>query len=828
MDPSALTVTVWLVSALQEDVVTEDLNSWVSRRLDEDDGLSDDAKLLIMAALDGDAALADMAGWTPPQSGPKAADTVEPVGAFLKQIKVRAFRGIGDEAQIDLDPGPSLTVISGRNGSGKSSFAEGLEVALTGSTFRWRNRTTQWKERWRNVHCHDDPRIEVTLVEEGVGRTRLVVDWPDDADLEAPRTTLQREGGKQEPGMVSLGWAGPLETYRPLLTYEELGALLAAAPADLYDKISTVLGIGQLSDAVRRLDAHQRSLSAPQVKLAKDKKDLLAQLEALDDERARQAAVLLKKRKPDAGQLRQLAIGSVGDTGQAAQVRALLRLRLPSEQECAEAADELKAAVGAFADLANESDAAAERRAQLVDAVIALHEHEGRQQCPVCGVGTVDGDLIATLRAERAAERSAATALRDARDRHQNAGNAARRLIQDPPAALSVDLPVELTGPAAATRTAWQDWASAPGDLLEFGEHIQTKRAPLDDALAKLQTATQQYVDELDDAWGAIATRIATFVDDLGAWDRSEPEASAAKDAHQWLKSNEIALKNERVLPIAEEAKRIWAGLRQQSNVDIAGLALEGSNTRRRVVVSAAVDGEDVGALSVMSQGELHSLALALFIPRATMPQSPFRFVVLDDPVQAMDPAKVDGLVNVLLEIARTRQVIVFSHDDRFASAVRRAPREVPVKVLEIRREANSKVTAVVALSPAQRYLRDAFAITKDEGLDLETLRRVLPGLLRMALEAQCREVYFTRGLSSGASHQEVEENWAAAMKTRARLGLAVADGADPAGWLNQYPHRRRALKHANAIHSQLESVAPIDACRDVERAVDDLVAGAR
>ena len=64
-------------------------------------------------------------------------------------------------------------------------------------------------------------------------------------------------------------------------------------------------------------------------------------------------------------------------------------------------------------------------------------------------------------------------------------------------------------------------------------------------------------------------------------------------------------------------------------------------------------------------------LALALFLPRATMPESPFRFVVLDDPVQAMDPAKVDGLVKVLLEIAKTRQVVVFSHDDRFASAVR-------------------------------------------------------------------------------------------------------------------------------------------------------------
>jgi len=32
-------------------------------------------------------------------------------------------------------------------------------------------------------------------------------------------------------------------------------------------------------------------------------------------------------------------------------------------------------------------------------------------------------------------------------------------------------------------------------------------------------------------------------------------------------------------------------------------------------------------ALSVMSQGELHALGLALFLPRATSPDSPFRFI---------------------------------------------------------------------------------------------------------------------------------------------------------------------------------------------------------
>lgn len=89
------------------------------------------------------------------------------------------------------------------------------------------------------------------------------------------------------------------------------------------------------------------------------------------------------------------------------------------------------------------------------------------------------------------------------------------------------------------------------------------------------------------------------------------------------------------------------------------------------MALDVTVDGVKGAALSVMSQGELHALGLALFLPRATAAESPFGFLVIDDPVQSMDPAKVDGLAHVLSRVARTRQVVVFTHDDRLPSAMR-------------------------------------------------------------------------------------------------------------------------------------------------------------
>ncbi|HNP58243.1 MAG TPA: AAA family ATPase [Gordonia sp. (in: high G+C Gram-positive bacteria)] len=807
--------------------MADDLVTWVHARLDADDAISDDATLLILAALEGKHALADMAGYTPPLPPEPVDDETEPIGAFLKRITVAGFRGIGPRSQLNLDPQPSLTVISGRNGSGKSSFAEALEVALTGNTYRWSDdRPAVWRQHWRNIHDGEDPRIDVVIAEEGEGPTTLTVDWPADAEkVDDMTTAVQRHGQKKQAGLDSLGWAAPMETYRPLLTYEELGAVLSAEPKVLYDALSTVLGLEQMTAAVKALDEHQKTLNSPATPLRNEKKALVAALQGLDDERAARALAIVKPTLVDAEELRRIATGTTDDDGSAAALRALLTLAVPSSEACDAAAGELTAAVGELATVADRVGEGLQRRDDLLAAAIALHDHDGDQPCPVCATGRLDVDRVSAMRAELADHQRDTADLRAARQRLADAQSAARSLVVGVPSALAADLPVGLEDSSSSAILAWEQWADTPPSDLDLAGHLTVVPGPLRTALGELQRQAQEQITALDEAWSRVAARLAAFADASEAWQLRKPEADTAKAAHKWMKDNEIVLKNERVQPIAAEAKRIWAGLRQESNVEIAGLTLESSNTRRRVTISAEVDGEDAGALAVMSQGELHSLALALFLPRATMPESPFRFVVLDDPVQAMDPAKVDGLVAVLLDIAATRQVIVFSHDDRFASAVRRAPKGVPVRIVEITRAAGSKVSASVAFSPSKRYLNDAFGIVKDAALPDETLRRVLPGLLRMALEAAARDVYFAREVSAGVPHADVEAAWEGAKKTRERLGLALGS-VDVEKWLGDRPYRRWALKKANSIHTLLEQGEPVDACRDVEKTVADLQAG--
>ena len=184
-------------------------------------------------------------------------------------------------------------------------------------------------------------------------------------------------------------------------------------------------------------------------------------------------------------------------------------------------------------------------------------------------------------------------------------------------------------------------------------------------------------------------------------------------------------------------------------------IRLEGDATRRRVELDAEVDGVKAGAFGVMSQGELHALALALFLPRAAAPESPFRFIVLDDPIQAMDPSKVEGFVTVLQELAVDRQIIVLSHDDRLSAAVRRPG--IKAQILEVTRGIGSAVVIKEASQPSSRYLDDAFAFAKDENIPVEAKNRVIPGLCRMGLETTAHEIYSARAYSAGQDRQSVE-----------------------------------------------------------------------
>jgi ABC-type lipoprotein export system ATPase subunit len=277
-----------------------------------------------------------------------------------------------------------------------------------------------------------------------------------------------------------------------------------------------------------------------------------------------------------------------------------------------------------------------------------------------------------------------------------------------------------------------------------------------------------------EDVWRPVAAELAAWLDDARQAQRGEAQLDDLKAAEKWLRAASAEVRNERFAPIADLAQSVWETLRMQSNVELKKIVLTGAGSARKVVLEVTVDGMEGAALGVMSQGELNSLALSLFMPRATLPESPFRFVVIDDPVQSMDPARVDGLARVLQNAARSRQVVVFTHDDRLARSCRLLG--IDAKVVEVTRRAESVVELRPGLDPVGRYCADAWAIANSEDIDAAVVSRVVGVFCRSAIEAACADAITRRRLAAGEDYATIEALLDSTKGLAPLLALALFD----------------------------------------------------
>ncbi|MFD6268434.1 AAA family ATPase [Nocardia asteroides] len=821
-----------------------DLLPWIAAQLDRSDS-SDEVGLVILAALEGDQALDDYLGGTsrdlPVTDTNAVAAPDSSRGTFLTAIGVEGFRGIGPATTLTLRPEPGLTIVADRNGSGKSSISEALELTLTDSAYRWTGKkSTQWRDEWRNLH-HPAARIAVHLVEEGEDPITVSINWADgETDVDQHITRTQRRGGKEKIGRADLGWDGPLRQFRPILSYDELGAMLTGAPSDLHDAISRVLGVSQLTDAINRIQVRHKARKGPGDELAKQRRDLATEAAALDDNRAAVVAPVLKKTLPDLTRLRELLHNAETDNGPLAGLRTLAQLRAPAISDDAKAvAKRLRSSMTAVAELGAAASDKQLATLNLLEQALRVHAEHGDMTCPVCQGGHLDNTWATLSREAVSAERDHLAALTQARKMVELAQSEALGMLSMPPSVLDHSPVPELDSAVAAARTAWNRWGSITrGDtaptMLQIADHLESEVDALVEAIDQLTDAAAECVSAREDNWQPLNARIRAWSVAWEAWLADKPVVDQLADAKKWLQDNDIRLRNERLAPIREGAIHAWEMLKQESNIEIGDLVLEGTSTRRRLRIDSKVDGVPAGGLTVLSQGELHAMALALFLPRATMAESPFRFLVLDDPVQAMDPAKVDGLVSLLSELAQTRQVIVFSHDDRLPAAVRRA--NFTATIVEVSRNNDSQVCITPVTDPSRRYLSDAFGLVMEyekNKIPDEALRRTLPGMLRFAVEAAARHSYFTRNIRAGKPLTTLENEWEAATTTRSKVTLAIFGEPRENHVLDQWARAEYLKSALSTVGSKMHNglavgTDPRQAAKDVQRMVRDIEAAAK
>src|SRR5262249_491173 len=153
----------------------------------------------------------------------------------------------------------------------------------------WADRSKIWKEGWRNLHQPHPTTVSADMLVEGQGPLKISAAWDAAAALESRDVVVQPKG-KPKTSVEALGWNSALVSYRPFLSYNELGSMLDEGPSKLYDALSLVLG---LEDLVQAQDALAKARTERQRawKIADEQReqlvDLLMQfLEHDSDERA--------------------------------------------------------------------------------------------------------------------------------------------------------------------------------------------------------------------------------------------------------------------------------------------------------------------------------------------------------------------------------------------------------------------------------------------------------------------------------------------------------------------------------------------------------------
>ena len=245
------------------------------------------------------------------------------------------------------------------------------------------------------------------------------------------------------------------------------------------------------------------------------------------------------------------------------------------------------------------------------------------------------------------------------------------------------------------------------------------------------------------------------------------------------------AIHQSRLDQFSRSVEASWSTIRgKDSTVRFNNLTLREPEERRgldrpvrRVLLDLSVDGVSVER-GVLSQGELHSLALSIFLPTMMQPESPFGFAVIDDPTQGMDENAIRGFAKVLRTAAKDLQVIVFTHDGRVLDALRSL--DIKHTQINVRRSGQSIVECEVVRDEVLQALEDArLEVEESEGEDETARWRNVGFFCRLAVERACIRAVERRMRRQGRGQSEIDDRlrrvvYSQRTTTRKLMSLAI------------------------------------------------------
>lgn len=627
----------------------------------------------------------------------------------LAYVEVCGFRGFREKVRVEF--GGGFTVITGRNGVGKSTLCDAVEFALTGSIAKYSvekaaQETLNDYLWWRGDGTPHDHYVTVCFAKDGGGAFAVTrsrqsgasmspeqieaalcdVVKPDDALQQLCRTSIIRD---EWIAALSLDLS---ETARFDLVRSALGPVQGAdygakakavlkfveahltarqtAYANARAQLTTALT--QLAEA-RESVARAGDVSAAMATLAKvapsEPADLTTRLEAgraaLVASRARLgllADALSSGRDVDT---LQQAIASPDATLRRDTAKARLDAALTTVADAERTADEAKKAL----ELEERASEVAASLASLVEHAERLGLHN--DHCPLCAAARSPDEFAFGLSLARSRIDALSSGLAAARQRALLAREVLGQAASELERAQSLVAAYKEEQSRLAART--QELA----DLFErhqldkrflqnlsgLEEHIVAERARLIDlerALLTLevsQSATK--LAALEDRVGNLRRDAEAAAVDV---EKSERAVAIAKSVDRGIRSVSGEIVDEQLALISPLLNELYQRLRPHNDWRSIEYSIRG-DVRRFLSLKV---GDGLNPQFVFSSGQRRAAGLAFLLSvHVARAWTPWRTLILDDPVQHIDDFRALHLIEVLAALRMNGRQIVCAVEDQ-------------------------------------------------------------------------------------------------------------------------------------------------------------------
>lgn len=631
--------------------------------------------------------------------------------ARVEKLTISGFRGILTPLELSFEKNRRNTsmVIYGRNGTGKSSITDAWEWLHAGKI-----RHLAREGAGERSYPHQDSEDGETYVE--VHLSGL--------ELEPVRLTFNRDSVRTPDA------SGDVEQFRELIAHPchirfgDLTDFVYRTKAEKYDALAELMGFTPQVDFQKGLNRTLRKLGEELEAREREVDRIGEELQEILEPDELHVESLMARINAILG---RHELEPVDTRAEADAAYGTLRERVENDPRSLELSDlnELQRACedttgsegvwGAVSDYAEEAQEFKQEEAEAIDFLLIdlyttghefLEERRTRgvttDRCPLCGQEVKEDELLHHIEEELERLR----ALKDARDeldakRRELVARVAKinersSQLESGVSELSlaeenwpvdelVELAAKVDSEVSSIATILEERPEALTDemLSSLADHQkagQKAEAAFESARQDLVERSDERRDELrdDDARSRLVNDHELLRDGLDRW----KSWNAARKAYKRLASvhddfecvvasyvdDSIDNVEERFDAISDDVDRFF-GILEEHTYGISGPRLKLlTDQDRAVMLQVEFRGEDIRpAYKYLSESQLNSFGLAVFLASAKRFNPDFPFLLLDDVINSFDAYKRPQVVRVLKEHFSDHQVLILTHDPIWA-----------------------------------------------------------------------------------------------------------------------------------------------------------------